>query len=297
MLVRFANFLLKRSRNAALVAFFCSIFPAFLGAVSVIIVAFVTLRKGAKEGFFVLSWGVLPLLAHSFVDQAYLVFFLESIAFVLTWAMSIVLRRSSSWSVLLQLSYFMGIAVILLSYPFYESLEKWWLVHISAYVQMIADEGVFSIDPSLYAQHIGFLAKIAIGVEVLLALLSIYFKLALARWWESKIDKRISFKKEILNARLGYLSLMLIVFFVVVTMLSRSIFVMTILIPLCGLYVAVGLCMLHSWMQGYRHAWLALSGFYVVLVVFPYFSAFPLILGLVDSGLNLRVRMLKKKEV
>ncbi|MCD8542055.1 MAG: hypothetical protein LRY69_00995 [Gammaproteobacteria bacterium] len=82
-----------------------------------------------------------------------------------------------------------------------------------------------------------------------------------------------------------------------VAILSRSIFVMTMLIPLFGLYVGVGLCMLHSWMQGYRYAWLALSGFYVVLVIFPYVSAFPLILGLVDSGLNLRVRMLKKKEV
>ncbi|MCD8525538.1 MAG: hypothetical protein LRY67_07495 [Gammaproteobacteria bacterium] len=66
--------MLKRSRNAALVAFFCSIFPGFLGTLSLIVVAFVTLRRGAKEGFFVLSWGVLPLLAHSFVDQSYLVF-------------------------------------------------------------------------------------------------------------------------------------------------------------------------------------------------------------------------------
>jgi len=297
MLARFAFFLLKRSRNAALVAFFCSVFPAFLGAISLIVVAFVTLRKGAKEGFFVLSWAVLPLFAHSFVDESYVMLAVEGVAVILIWGASVVLRYSSSWSLLLQLFSFMSVVVIVLSYPFQVSLEKWWVAHISAYIQMIADEQIFSIHGELSTLQITFLAKIAMGVEVLLVLLGICFKLALARFWESRLYKHISFKKEMLAARLSYSTLILSIVLVAVVILSRSIFVMAILIPLIGLYVAVGLCMLHSWMQGYRHAWLALSGFYVILVIFPYFSAFPLILGLVDSGLNLRVRMLKKKEV
>ncbi|MCD8500037.1 MAG: hypothetical protein LRY43_03010 [Gammaproteobacteria bacterium] len=165
-------------------------------------------------------------------------------------------------------------------------------------MQIIVDEGILPNDGALSTLQIDFLAQIAIGVEVLLALLAIYFKLALARWWESKLDKRILFKKEMLNARLGYFCLIFEHFFSCGCDFYRVVFfVMTMLIPLFGLYVGVGLCMLHSWMQGYRYAWLALSGFYVVLVIFPYVSAFPLILGLVDSGLNLRVRMLKKKEV
>ncbi|MCD8542054.1 MAG: hypothetical protein LRY69_00990 [Gammaproteobacteria bacterium] len=206
--------MLKRSRNAALVAFFCSIFPGFLGTLSLIVVAFVTLRGGAKEGFFVLSWGVLPLLAHSFVDQSYLVFIVEGAAFVLTWGMSVVLRRSSSWSVFITvILFFVSIAVILFSYPFHVSLEQWWVVHISDYMQIIVDEGILPNDGALSTLQIDFLAQIAIGVEVLLALLAIYFKLALARWWESKLDKRILFKKEMLNARLGYFCLILSIFF------------------------------------------------------------------------------------
>lgn len=293
MLERFAHFLLKRSRNAALVAFLCSILPVFFGSISVIIVALVTLRKGTKEGFFVLAWGVLPLVARAFVEQSYLFFAAAVSAFLLVWGMAILLRRYSSWSLLLQISAFVTVCVVLFTFAFQESLILWWSSHISSYMKVVVDAGYLNADEVLSSEQVLLLSHMASGVEVLLLLLMASFKLAIARWWEARIVKTIAFRKELLQARLDRWVLLLFVALLLAAIVFKALVFVEALIPLAGFYIVTGLCMLHYWMQGYKYARSALFGFYIVVIIFPYALGFALVLGLVDSGLNLKVRILE----
>lgn len=295
MLSRFAHFLLKKNRNAALVAFLCSILPVFFGSISVIIVALVTLRKGARDGFFVLAWGVLPLLAQAYVDESYLFFATAVLAFMLVWGMAVLLRHFSSWSVLLEVCIFLGVCAVFVSSVFQSAIEQWWIQQINDYMQMAVENGFIQAGdkPSSAALH--GLARIAFGVEVLLLILIAGMKLAVARWWEASFCKTIHFRQELLLAKFSRCGLLLFILLALTTLLSKSWLFLDALIPVVGLFIVAGLCMLHYWMQGYKYARLALMGFYIVLIIFPYIVVLPLIFGLVDSGLNLRVKLLKKE--
>lgn len=291
MLERFARFLLKRNRNAALVAFLCSIFPIFLGSISVMIVALVTLRKGKGAGFSVLAWGILPLLARAFVEKSDVVFASTVIAFVLVWGMAVLLRRYSSWSIVLDVSMFLGVAAVLATLIFREAVVAWWLAHINEYAKLIVEAGYLTADEALTPAQTSGLAHIASGVEVLLLLLLAGFKLALARWWESCVDKTIAFRAELVKTRADRWLLWLFVLLLLAAFGFKSLVCVEALIPLAGGYVVAGLCMLHYWMQGYKYARSALLGFYVVVILFPYAIAFALVLGLVDSGMNLKLKI------
>jgi len=291
MLGRFAHFLLKKSRNAALVAFLCGILPMFFATVSVVIVALVTLRKGEREGFSVLAWGVLPLLARALVDKSYLFLAVTLIAFAVVWGMAAILRHYSSWTVLLEMSALLGVSVVLVTHLFQASIVQWWAGHINDYMQIIVKGGYITADEMLSRSQVLWLAQFASGVEVLLLLLAAGFKLSVARWWEGQVFKKIDFRKELVQTRFNRWALLLFVLLLLAAIALKAMIFVDALIPLAGLYSVAGLCMLHYWMQGYKYARSALTGFYIVLIVFPYVMALVLILGLVDSGLNLRVRI------
>lgn len=295
MLGRFAHFLLKRSRNAALVAFLCGILPVFFASVSVVIVALVTLRKGEREGLFVLAWGILPFLARAYVAESYMLFAAALIAYVLVWGMAAILRRYSSWSVVLEVCALLGVCVVLITHFFQESIVQWWATHINDYLQMVVNEGVINADEVLSQDRVLWLAKLATGFEVLLLLVVAGLKLLVARWWEERAFKTGSLRKEILQTRFNRWALLLFVTLLFAASVFRKLVFVDALIPLTGLYVIAGLCALHFWLQGYKYARSALIGFYIVLIIFPYVMVLALILGLVDSGLNLRVKMLKSE--
>lgn len=293
MLERFAHFLLKRSRNAALVAFLCSILPAFFGSISLIIVALVTLRKGEREGFFVLAWGVLPLVTRALVDNSYLFFAVAIISFVLVWGMAALLRRYASWSIVLKISACLGVCAVLVTLVFRDSIVLWWSLHINNYMKVIVDAGYINANEALTSSQVLSLAQVASGIEILLLLLLAGFKLAVARWWEGRVVKTVEFRNELLQTRLDRWVLLLFAVLLLTVIGLRTIACVDMLIPVIGCYVVAGLCMLHYWMQGYKYARLALLGFYVVVIIFPYAIGLALVLGLVDSGLNLKLRMLQ----
>lgn len=295
MLEKFAHFLLKRSKNAALAAFLCSVLPVFLGSISVMIVALVTLRKGWREGFFVLAWGILPLLARAVVDKSYLFFAAAVIAFVLVWGMAVLLRRYSSWSLVLEVSALLGVCVVLLTQAFHENIVLWWSGHINDYMKLVVDAGYLKTNEVLLPAQVLWLAQLASGIEVLLLLLLAGLKLVIARWWEGRVVKTVALRKELLQARFNRWAFLLFVVLLLAAVGLKAVIFVEALIPLAGLYIVAGFCLLHYWMQGYKYARSALFGFYVVVVIFPYAIVLALVLALVDSSVNLRTKMLENK--
>ncbi len=295
MLNKFAHFLLKRNRNAAIVAFLCGILPVFLGAISVIILALITLRKGARDGFFVLSWGVLPVLARGFVDHNYILLTTSSLTFVLVWIMAVMLFHKATWSTLFELCIILSVFSVCLALFFQPDIDQWWVEHITSYMQMMVQEGFIQADDKLTSSQVEVLAQLSTGVEALLLLLFAGVKLAIARWWDMTTVKAQGFRQEFLQVRLAPWLLLLFMVLGLAAWISAKVIFMTLLIPVAGFLAIAGLCLLHAWMQGYKYAGLALFGFYIVLIVVPYVLALPLLIGLVDSGLNLRVKLIRKE--
>lgn len=297
MLSQFAGFLLRKNRNAAIVAFFCSIFPVFLSSIAIIILALVTLRKGAKAGFFVLAWGVLPMLAQAIVSQAYVLLITGLLAFFLSWIMAILLRRHLSWSLLLEIAMIFSLFIVSVSFIFKSNIEQWWLAHINDYIRMMVDQGFVQEGDVLSKDKILILARLSTGVEFALLLFFAGLKLGLARWWEGKIFKKVHFRQELLKTRLSPWTLFLPFFLGMGAFFFKDyrIFFFSALIPVAGCYALAGLCFLHACMKHYKYASFILLGFYAVLILLPYALVLPSLLGLLDSGLNLRIRLIKKE--
>ena len=63
---KLGEFLLAKDSHAIVIAFLCALLPIFYiptGFIAVIIVGLVTLQKGPKSGFWLLTWIALPSIA------------------------------------------------------------------------------------------------------------------------------------------------------------------------------------------------------------------------------------------
>lgn len=290
MLKRLAQFLLKKRGNAIIAAFLLATLPAVFVSFSAIVVALVTLRKGAKEGGIVLCWAVLPIIAKAYVLEGYLFLTLTLTGFVLTWTMAILLAHFSSWSLLVQSGAMLGVVVVGLLHASGVDLVGWWLVHLVSYWQTI-DSSDGSVVSQAVMDKLSVLASLATGFQAFVLLSIALLKVAFARWMQAILVNPGGLRKELYRIRLGRFSLMLLVLLFAFALLLSSLSVLEVALPLAGMYVIAGLSALHYWLAPYRYAFPALLGFYVIIVVVPYAVLAPLLIGVLDSGIDLRKRM------
>lgn len=290
MLKALAQFLLKKRSNAIVAALLCAVLPAVFVSFSAVIVALVTLRKHAKEGAIVLCWAVLPIIAKAYVLEAYLFLALTLTGFVLTWIMAVLLLHFSSWSFLVQGAAVLGMIVVALLHASGLDLVGWWLVHLASYWQALASSDGSTVS-QVIMDKLTVLASLATGFQTFILLATALLKLAFARWIQAMLVNPGGLRKELHRIRLGRACLVGIVLLFAISWSLSSLPVLDAALPLAGMYVVAGLSALHYWLAPYRYAWPALLGFYVIIVVIPYAILAPLLVGALDSGIDLRKRM------
>ncbi|MCX7125306.1 MAG: hypothetical protein NTU49_06070, partial [Gammaproteobacteria bacterium] len=172
------KFLLAKDRNAIVIAFLCALLQIFhfpTGFIAVIIVGLVTLQKGAKSGFWILTWVALPtisLLALRHVGLFDLLF----LRCIVLWLLAILLRRYQSWGLLLEIVAFVGVICILLLHLRLPNLQQWWAQELSAYIKPVIAESHWhiKITPAEFAARLSpfatGLSAFFIAVTVLLEL-------------------------------------------------------------------------------------------------------------------------------
>lgn len=286
MLKSFAHYLLKNRSNAAWVALAFSI-PAFLSTFSIVIVGLVTLRKGAKEGFYVLIWATLPFIAHAYAAKSIAFFVIALSSFVFFWLFALLLKRYGSWSLVLQVAAVVCVVVVAGAHIVYGDVVQMWQSYISEVIQHSSMfENVQISSASLHA-----IASVATGVELLFAMVAIMLKLVVARWWQASIFNPGGLRKELLQVRLDKLVLLLFVLLMVLALAYKTFVPIDLLLPLLGAYILAGLSVLHFWLGSYRHALLALVGFYIAVAMVPAVLLMVAVFAAVDSVVNLRVKM------
>lgn len=285
-----AQFLLKKRSNAILAAFLCAALPAVFVSFSAIIVALVTLRKSAKEGGLVLCWAVLPVIAKAYVLEAYLFLTVSLMGFVLTWIMAVFLGYFSSWSALIQAAAVLGVIVVAALHASGIDLVGWWLTHLVSYWQTInSSDG--SVVNQTVMDKLNVLASLATGFQVFVLLGMALLKLAVARWMQAMLINPGGLRKELHRIHLERVYLVVFMLLLATAWLLSSLPVLDAALPLVGMYIVAGLSTLHYWLAAYRYAVPALLGFYVMIVVIPYAMLMPLLIGALDSGIDLRKRM------
>jgi hypothetical protein len=267
------KYLIEKPRNAGIIAFLFALLPLVYfpgGFVSGIIVALVTLARGAKAGVIVLAWVALPaisLLCLQRVGQ-YDILLLSA---VFAWASAIYLRRVKSWQALVELLALVGVVFVVGVHVFVPNIKAWWVSHLRELMMQLNQIYNFQLPDDRLAQIAIRFSAMETGVATLKFLLEVLLLVALGRFWQLSLGKRKTLSEEVGHIRFGILAtLLLLAAFLGVILKSPLIMDIfpLILLP----YIVSALIMMHMYAKKNRGILVLLIATYVGLFLLPILS-------------------------
>lgn len=292
---RSGQFLMENRREAVVIAMLTAAIP-LLGWISLVVMCLVTLRKGAREGLFVLAWAVIPAVISNGLMGSWSFALENLIAYVWLWSMACLLRVTTSWRYVLEVSTGIAVLVIIVIHMVIPDLDKIYLDFLMAvYKNSISG----AVDPSnpvsnpvSYAAMQGYMQQIVyylLGVQVTLYLGHNLLCLLIARGWQAVLYNPKGLSHDLKMIRLGWIpwvAALILVFFGI----NRSLpWAMDTLPVLAALFFFAGLSLVHYVFKiklPYRGA---VPILYILLILLLPFSIVPMVLlAFIDTGWNIR---------
>src|SRR3990167_4437630 len=130
----FGQFIMRSRRNAGLLALVFAILP-LLNWLSIIIVALVTLRRGAKEGAYILVCALLPAIVWVIISKNQTILLNMVIGAIVVWILAATLHRTSHWSWVILIAVLLGIVAIVALHTYIDDINSWWQQKMLTYLQ------------------------------------------------------------------------------------------------------------------------------------------------------------------
>ena len=288
---KLGKYLLTDNRRAAVTALLCAVVPLIGGILAAVIVGLITLRKGYKAGLFVLAFVALPaislLVLHRF---DYNLFDMLLLRCVLVWMFAVMLRRTHSWALTLELFVFLGALVVVGIHLFIPDIAKIWVQLMSYYFKEYDWATVFRLTPNQVTHGIAELAPIGTGVAVTVLLVGAFFQLILARWWEAALFYPGSLRQELVQIRVNRI-MTIVVVLASVGLYWQPAWLIDFYPLLILPFVVSGFSLLHK-VGSSKKEWIFLVvAVYLALILLTFIVLLVLaLLGLMDSWYNFRKR-------
>lgn len=280
-----AQYIMRGRMQAAVVAFFGSLLPLISPAA----VSLVTLSKGPAEGFLVLLWGSLPLLIAFYVSGVSpMITLATSVGMVVVLVSSAVLRQTLSLSRTLLVMVLVSTAGTLMLNLLFSDSARELEVLVADMFSRLQEQGETTAAP--FQPGRVFLLGV-IGYVVALTSVAC---LVLARWWQATLYNQGGFQREFHQLRFSPAVALLLVVGVTACYMSPQEYGSWAGLLGLPLFLA-GIGLVHFTVSHYQVGahWLAI--FYVGLVIIGPLSLVLVGLGLLDSILNIRTRLVKGK--
>ena len=284
----FGAFLMRSRRNAGILAFAFALLP-ILSWLSIIITLLVTLRKGAKEGAWILSCTLLPLCVLAFTVGHVAVIYNMLIPILVVWGLALVLRSTHNWASVSLVGVAVSVIGIIVLHGYIADIDAWWQHRMLSYLQQLS-AGI-NVDTIQQKQTILHLSRIATGLQAAVLLLVNFLWLLLARFWQAVLYNPGALRVELQAIRMPrWVSAVLLLVLIMVVLIKQPLLID--LLPVLFLpFVLAGLSLFHFIIAVRKIHWLWLFVFYIALLfALPYMGMALVLLALVDSGLNLRQR-------
>ena len=268
-----AEFAMRSRAHAIGISLVAGVLP-LLGWLSLVIVGLVCLRQGLMAGSMVLLWTMLP-----FGIQTYIVGDPTVLSLVGVFVLAGLLRLTLSWEMVLMMAvFYSAIAGLLFELV---ALDKFLSVY-SAYLEIL------EMPVALTATELRVVIANSVMILVAYGMIAM---LLLARWCQAGLYNPGAFKKEFHQIRLspvagGITLVALIACYSLDDLLGRWLPLLT--VPL----VIAALAFVHWLMASRQLSTRWIVGFYFTLLLFGQLVyPFLILLGLMDSTLNLRNRL------
>lgn len=282
----FGDFIMRSQRNAGLLAFAFALLP-FLNWLSVIIMALVTLRRGAKQGLLILICVLLPSVVWLFFSKNDTVLLNIVVGATVVWILAGVLHKTHSWSYVLLAGAFIGAVVIVALHGSINDMNAWWSHKMTSYMTSASKE--MQIDISAQQAMIAQLAKFATGLQAAAIFLVDMVWLAVARYWQALLYNQGKLRPELHNIRLPKWSTMVLIAIGLLALATKMPMLIDMMPMLFVAYALAGISVVHYVASARKVSWFWLVLLYASLVfALPYMVAALVVVALCDSWFNLR---------
>lgn len=256
------------------------------GWISAVIVAFITLRLGARSGLLVLCWSALPAAALYYWQQPALLVNMVILHNGLVWVLALVLRHYRSWSLVLEVGALLGVFAVIIVHALSPDISQWWMKHFQEYITNMSDE--IKMSPERINQTIALVSKFATGVTATFLLLANLFSLFFARWWQAVMFNPGGLGSECKEIRMGYIASMIFLVAIISSLLGSNIALDSLPIVILPFSLAA-ISLVHKLLAQHKAKVGLLVMMYGLLFFFtPYIAVMLAILALVDSLFDLR---------
>lgn len=275
-----------------------------LGMLSVLsgaAVALVTLRQGAKQGMTV-------VLGASLVAGIFMFFAFDSmlpglIFAVLMWlpllGLSLVLRSTSSWSILLDAVAAVGMLVVVSFYLALGEPAQLWQRVLAQMLELMSSQGGMA-EMEMIQQQIPSIAEWMTGLLAGAIVVGLIASMLLARWWQALLYNPGGFQQEFHSLRQSKIASLTIVLIFAVSKLdmgSVSAIAGDIMVIAVMVYCVVGIALVHALVaRTVKHVGF-LVALYVLLFIMPPHAMLALAsAAFADSWMDFRGRLALSKK-
>ena len=255
-------------------------------------VALVTLRRGGKEGMYVLLFACLAAAILSmFLKIGYQFALLYGLVlWTPVWLISIVLREGRNLGVAIEIAVLLGAAAVLGFYLYQPNPVQVWGGVLSVMMQPMLearpDMAVGDIKQSIQVFAHFMTGAIAAG-----SVYGLLFGLFLARWWQAALYNPGGFRTEFLAMK-GHVKLAVatLVLLALAALSSGKLAEISwnIVLVLFVLYTFIGTSVLHACFAVMKGSRFMVPFLYLTLIMIPHVMVIVAIVGLTDNWLNLR---------
>ncbi len=298
-----AAFIMKGRMQAMMVASSLAVLSLLLPPVSIVSsasVALVTLRRGGKEGLYVLVFSCLSAAVLGFFLFGNIQFALlyGLVLWLPVWLISVILREGKHLSVAIQIAVLLGMVGVIGFYLFVDNPAALWqsLLNVMAkpMLESNPDASIEDVKQSIQVFSHFMTGGVAAG-----SVYGLLFGLFLARWWQSALYNPGGFREEYLTLRVHPKVALVSLLIIVIAWLSSGIIsevCWNLSILSAVLFTFVGTSILHSAFSESKIKRFAVPFLYITLVLVPHVIAVVILVGIADAWLDLRSKILNKKD-
>lgn len=261
-------------------------------------VALVTLRRGGKEGLYVLVCACLAAAVLSlFLSIGYQFALLYGLVlWTPVWLISIVLREGRNLGVAIEIAVLLGVVAVLGFYVYQSQPAQVWggvlTVMMQPMLEANPDVPVEQIKQSAQAFAHFMTGAIAAG-----SVYGLLFGLFLARWWQAALYNPGGFRAEFLAMKGHDKLAMATILLVALAALSSGVLAeisWNMVLVLFVLYTFIGTAVLHASFAVMKGSRFMVPFLYLTLVLIPHVMVIIAVIGLTDNWLNLRNKISNK---
>lgn len=296
-MIALARFIMAGPSQATLVttvmALLAFIIPP-LGWLSAAAVAVVVLQLGPQRGIQLIALASIASMALAWLalGTPMPVFGLILLLWLPVWLAAVVLRRSVSLNLSLQVIAGMGVLLVLILQLGFPQLDAELGKEFSQMIDQLMKQQADDTARQHLASTLDMVLQMTPAILAAGMMLSTVIGLLLGRWWQAVLYNPGGFAREFNQLRLGRV-LAAVTTVVLVLVISLQVkLLMLLLVVLLTIYLIQGLAVVHGIIDA-RHlnrAWLL--GLYLGLFLLPQIVALPLaVSGLMDAWIDFRRRL------